>query len=59
MVHESRGFGFIATGQTRDVFFYHANCADYASLRPGDQVTFDMSVGKDGRECAVNVEVIQ
>lgn len=45
-----RGFGFIAAGQDKDLFF-HANAlvdVQYDELREGDEVTFEITNGDKG-----------
>jgi CspA family cold shock protein len=56
----TKGFGFIAPeGGSRDVFV-HATALERAGIRAldeGQQVTFDVESGRDGRESASNLQL--
>jgi CspA family cold shock protein len=56
----TKGFGFIAPeGGSRDVFV-HATALERAGIRAldhGQQVTFDVESGRDGRESATNLQL--
>ncbi|MGI1664207.1 cold-shock protein [Palleronia sp. KMU-117] len=56
----TKGFGFIAPeGGSRDVFV-HATALERAGIRTlddGQQVTFDIESGRDGRESAANLQL--
>ncbi len=58
-----RGFGFIhqAEGTGADLFFHRSELqgADFASLREGQEVEFEIGRGRDGRTEAVKVRLIQ
>jgi CspA family cold shock protein len=54
-----RGFGFIRPGQGAELFFHLSEVqgADFASLREGQEVEFEISKGRDGRAQAIKVRV--
>ncbi len=56
-----RGFGFIRGGQGADLFFHlnELQGVDYASLREGQEVEFEVGQGRDGRAQAVKVRLTQ
>ncbi len=55
----TKGFGFIAPeGSSKDVFVHISEVqkAGLPGLNEGDTVEFEMSMGKNGREAAVNIK---
>jgi CspA family cold shock protein len=55
----TKGFGFIAPeGASKDVFVHISEVqkAGLPGLNEGDTVEFEMSMGKNGREAAVNIK---
>ena len=54
-----RGFGFITTGEEKDLFFHRNDLVgvEFASLREGQEVEFEKSQGSDGRPKAVSVRL--
>lgn len=57
-----RGFGFIQPeGGSADIFFHHSEFqgADFASLREGQELEFEIGKGRDGRDQAVKVKLTQ
>jgi CspA family cold shock protein len=55
-----RGFGFIKTEEQEGDLFFHRNDiegVEFASLREGQEVEFEMSQGRDGRQQAVKVRL--
>ena len=58
--NNTKGFGFIAPeGGKRDVFV-HISALERAGIRDlpdGTPVTFDLEVGRDGRESATNLSL--
>ncbi|WP_102225285.1 cold-shock protein [Acidimangrovimonas sediminis] len=56
--NSQKGFGFISPeGALKDVFV-HISAVERAGLRgldDGQEVTFDVETGRDGRESATNV----
>ena len=57
-----RGFGFIKTEEQEGDLFFHRNDiegAEFASLREGQEVEFEKSQGRDGRQQAVKVRLIE
>ncbi len=56
-----RGFGFIQTAEGTDLFFHHSELqgAQFAALRAGQEVEFEMGKGRDGRQQAVKVRIAQ
>ena len=54
-----KGYGFIAPdGANKDVFVHISEVqkAGLTNLNQGDVVEFEMSMGKNGREAAVNLK---
>jgi CspA family cold shock protein len=43
-----KGFGFVADANGREYFFHQSACADFQSLREGQQVTFEAGQGPKG-----------
>ena len=57
-----RGFGFIKTEEQEGDLFFHRNDiegVEFASLREGQEVEFEMSQGPDGRSAAVKVRLAE
>jgi len=56
-----RGFGFIQTTEDEDLFFHRNELQDvqFANLREGQEVEFEMGKGRDGRQQAVKVKLAQ
>jgi CspA family cold shock protein len=56
-----RGYGFIKTEQEEDLFFHRNELQDvqFADLKEGQEVEFEMSRGRDGRQQAVKVKLAQ
>ena len=57
-----RGFGFIKTEEQEEDLFFHRNelqDVQFADLREGQEVEFEMSRGSDGRQQAVKVRLAQ
>jgi len=55
----TKGYGFIAPdGANKDVFVHISEVqkAGMTGLNQGDVVEFEMSMGKNGREAAVNLK---
>ena len=50
-----RGYGFIKTEQEENLFFHRNELQDvqFADLREGQEVEFEMGKGRDGRQQAV------
>lgn len=57
--NDSKGYGFIAREEGRDLFVHHSgiNATGFKSLNEGDRVSFDIEEGPKG-PAAVNVSVI-
>ncbi len=56
--NETKGFGFISPeGGNKDVFVHITalQSAGLTTLQDGQQVSFDIEAGRDGREKAINV----
>jgi CspA family cold shock protein len=56
-----RGFGFIQTTEGKEIFFHRSELQDvqFADLREGQEVEFETSRGRDGRQQAVRVRLVQ
>ena len=57
-----RGFGFIKTEEQEEDLFFHRNelqDVQFAELREGQEVEFEMTRGSDGRQQAVKVRLAQ
>ena len=57
-----RGFGFIKTEEQEEDLFFHRNelqDVQFADLREGQEVEFEMTRGSDGRQQAVKVRLAQ
>ena len=56
-----RGFGFIRTAEGTDLFFHRSELqgVQFAILREGQEVEFEMSRGRDGRPQAVRVRLTE
>jgi len=56
-----RGFGFIQIAEDEDLFFHRNELQDvqFADLREGQEVEFEMGKGRDGRQQAVKVRLAQ
>jgi CspA family cold shock protein len=57
-----RGFGFIKTEEQEGDLFFHRNDiegVEFASLREGQEVEFEMVQGSDGRSAAVKVRLAE
>ena len=57
-----RGFGFIKPEEQQEDLFFHSNelqDVQFANLREGQEVEFEMAQGRDGRQQAVKVRLAQ
>ena len=56
-----RGFGFIQTAEGTDLFFHRNGLqgVEFDTLREGQEVEFDMDMGRDGRPQAVSVRLTE
>jgi len=54
-------FGFITVDGQDDIFFHANNLewVDFDSLSEGDMLEFDMGEGRNGKEQAVNITLVQ
>jgi len=43
-----KGFGFVAAADGSEYFFHQSGCAEFDSLREGQQVTFQAGQGPKG-----------
>jgi cold shock protein len=51
-----KGFGFIVSEEAgNDVFFHISNCVEGYQPQEGDNVTFELGQGRDGRTAAANI----
>ena len=51
-----RGFGFIELSDEKDIFFHSSDVeGDFKVLEEGDQVTFEVAPGRDGKNKAIKV----
>jgi len=57
-----RGFGFIQTEEQEEDLFFHRNAlegVEFASLREGQEVEFEMGQGRGSRPQAEKVRLVQ
>jgi len=57
-----RGFGFIQTEEQEGDLFFHRNelqDVQFTDLREGQEVEFEIAKGRDGRQQAVKVKLVQ
>ena len=56
-----RGFGFIQTAEDEELFFHRNDIegVEFASLREGQEVEFEMGQGRGGRPQAEKVRLAQ
>ena len=56
-----KGFGFIKTEEEKELFFHRNDLegVEFASLREGQEVEFDMGKGRDDRTQAVKVRLAE
>jgi len=56
-----RGFGFIQTAKNEDLFFHRNELQEvqFADLREGQEVEFEMGQGRNGRQQAIKVRLAQ
>ena len=56
-----RGFGFIKGEIGEDLFFHRSELqgVEYGSLREGQEVEFEVGLGRDGRSQTVKVRLAQ
>ncbi len=56
-----RGFGFIKGEEEGDLFFHRNDLegVEFASLREGQEVEFEVGQRRDGRQQAVNVRIAE
>ena len=54
-----KGFGFIQTGEGKDLFFHRSKLQglDYSSLKEGQEVEYEAGKNRDGRWEATKVEL--
>ncbi|GAH29847.1 unnamed protein product [marine sediment metagenome] len=54
-----RGFGFMQSAEGTDLFFHRSELqgVQFATLREGQEVEFEMGRGRDGRPQAVRVRL--
>jgi len=55
------GFGFIKSDEVESDVFFHANNldVDFNSLNEGDTLEFEIGEGKNGKDQAINVSLVQ
>ena len=56
-----RGFGFITTGEEKDLFFHSNDLegVEFNNLSEGQEVEFEKGQGRDGRSAAVKVRLTE
>ena len=58
--NESKGFGFIEQKDNEnDMFFHCSQVLSEGILRTGDQVTYEVGEGREGREAAQKVQLVE
>ncbi|NJJ38398.1 cold-shock protein [Paenibacillus sp. 7028] len=58
MFNESRGFGFIHSETESKLFVHLSECGGVKSLKRGQRVAYEVGEDRNGKRCAVNVDVI-
>ncbi|GAB4386084.1 cold-shock protein [Albidovulum sp.] len=56
----TKGYGFIAPDGGKKDVFVHISALERSGIRDlqdGQQVTFDIEAGRDGRESAINLQL--
>ena len=59
--NETKGYGFIQPENGGKDVFVHISAVERSGLKglpDGQKVTFDLEAGRDGRESAVNIELV-
>ena len=57
-----QGFGFIQSEESENDVFFHANNlegVDFDSLNEGETLEFEVGEGKNGKEQAINITLVQ
>lgn len=60
--NETKGYGFIKPDQSNRDVFIHVSAlheANIFNLQEGDQVEFEMGIGKNGRESATKIKLLK
>ncbi len=58
--NESKGYGFIQQQDSEeDIFFHISEVLSEDTLQKGDTVTYEVGEGRDGREAAIKIKLIQ
>ncbi|RRH72766.1 cold-shock protein [Falsigemmobacter faecalis] len=58
--NSTKGFGFVAPEGGKNDVFLHISALERAGIRSvneGQQISFDVETGRDGRESATNVRL--
>lgn len=55
--HHRKGFGFIAIDDGEDVFLHITDIPEKQKPEVGEEVTFDIGPGRDGKTKAINVQL--
>ncbi|MFC0281520.1 cold-shock protein [Falsigemmobacter intermedius] len=58
--NSTKGFGFVAPQGGKNDIFLHISALERAGLRgveEGQEISFDVETGRDGRESATNVRL--
>lgn len=59
--NSTKGFGFVAPQGGRNDVFLHISALERAglqSINEGQEISFDVETGRDGRESASNVRLV-
>lgn len=57
--NDSKGYGFISRAGQDDIFFHCSEFLNCDSVDKEDKVEFEVGEGRDGREAAIKIKLIQ
>lgn len=56
--NESKGYGFITYNSDKDMFFHITEVMNAEQVNQGDKVEFSVGEWRNGRECAIQINVV-